>query len=251
MKRVPVWLGLRQSDLALSRETTPLRSWLRTEPRASARGFATAPKRAVVALIALAAFAGGLSAADGRLFYSREFPGSKPDYIQVTVTKAGEAEYREAVDDDLPVKFTLDAANTQELYDLAGKLEFFRHPIESAAKVAFMGTKTFRLENGGEKTEVKYNYTENKDAQALQEWFERMAESAQHRIELERTVKYDRLGVVNALILLESALERDRVVAPEQFLPLLDRIVANENFMHTARARASEIADGIRAMKRP
>jgi hypothetical protein len=196
-------------------------------------------------------FAIAACAADGRLFYSREFPGSTPAYIQVTLTKAGDAEYREAVDDDLPVKFKLDSASAQEVYGLAEKLDFFKHPLESPLKVAFMGTKTFRLENGAGKTEVKFNYTENKDAQALQDWFERMAESAQLRMELERTAKYDRLGVVNALTLLESALERDRVVAPEQFLPLLDRIVANENYMHTARARASEIAEGIRAMKPP
>jgi hypothetical protein len=208
-------------------------------------------KRLPISLLALAAAACGLGAADGRLFYSREFPGSTPAYIQVTLTKDGDAEYREAVDDDLPVKFKLDSATAQEIYGLAEKLEFFKHPIESPLKVAFMGTKTFRLESGAGKTEVKFNYTENKDAQALQDWFERMAESSQHRVELERTAKYDRLGVVNALTLLESALERDRVVAPEQFLPLLDRIVANENYMHTARARASEIAEGIRAMKQP
>jgi len=208
-------------------------------------------KRLPISLATLAAFAGSLGASDGRLFYSREFPGSKPAYIQVTLTKAGEAEYREAVDDDLPVKFTLDAASVKEVYGLAEKLEFFKHPLESPLKVAFMGTKTFRFENGGGKTEVKFNYTEDKDAQALQDWFERMAESAQHRIELERTVKYDRLGVVHALLLLESAIERDRVVALEQFLPLLDRVVANENYMHTARVRASEIAEGIRAMKPP
>jgi hypothetical protein len=191
----------------------------------------------------------GLFAADGRLFYSREFPGSTPAYIQVTLTKAGDTEYREAVDDELPIKFKLDSVSVQEVFGLAEKLEYFKRPLESPARVAFMGNKTFRLENGDQKSEVKFNYTESKDAQALQDWFERMAESAEHRIELERTAKYDRLGVVNALTLLESALERDRVVAPEQFLALLDRIVANENFMHTARARASEIAEGIRAMK--
>jgi hypothetical protein len=207
-------------------------------------------KRLPILLVAIAAWACGSLAADGRLFYSREFPGSVPAYIQVTLTKAGDAEYREAEDDELPVKFKLDSASVQEIYGLADKLDCFQHPLEAPVKVAFMGTKTFRLENGDRKTEVKFNYSESKDAQALQDWFERMAESAEHRIELERTAKYDRLGVVKALTLLEDALERDRVVAPEQFLPLLDRIVANENYMHTARARASEIAEGIRAMKK-
>jgi len=193
--------------------------------------------------------AAALIAGDARLFYSREFPGSTPAYFSVTLAKSGDTEYREAVDDDQPLKFKLDSNSITEIWGLAEKLGFFKHPIESPAKVAFMGTKTFRLENGDEKSEVKFNYSDIKEAQDLQDWFERMAESAQHRIELERTSKYDRLGVVNALILLESALERDRIVAPEQFLPLLDRISNNENFMHAARARASEIAEGIRAMQ--
>lgn len=76
-----------------------------------------------------------------------------------------------------------------------------------------------------------------------------MAESAQHRIDVERAAKYDRLGVVKALTLLESALERKRLVGMDQFLPILDRIAKNENYMHTARAQASEIAEAIRNPK--
>jgi hypothetical protein len=81
------------------------------------------------------------------------------------------------------------------------------------------------------------------------EWFERMGESAQHRIELERTAKYDRLGVLKALLLLQSAMDRKRLVGVEQYLPMLDRIANNEGYMHTARARAAEIAEAIRHPK--
>ena len=112
-----------------------------------------------------------------------------------------------------------------------------------------MGTKTFRYEDGARKSEVKFNYSEDPQARELVDWFERMAESAQHRIELERAAKYDRLGVVKALLLLESAMDRKRLVGLDQFLPMLDRIVKNESYMHTARARAAEIAEAIRNPK--
>jgi hypothetical protein len=52
---------------------------------------------------------------------------------------------------------------------------------------------------------------------------------------------------VKALDLLASAVERKRVVGLEQYLPTLDRIIKNDSYMHTARARASEIAEFIRA----
>ena len=46
-----------------------------------------------------------------------------------------------------------------------------------------MGTKTFRLEKGAEKTEVQFNYSEDPNAKSLWDWCERMTESAQHRID--------------------------------------------------------------------
>lgn len=191
--------------------------------------------------------ASALWAGDGpRLFYSRAFPGSAPAYLQVTLEKNGDAEYAEATDDDQPVKFHVNEGDTKEMFSLAEKLDYFKHPLEAPVKVAFMGTKTFRYENAAQKSEVKFNYADDPSARALQDWCERMAESAQHRIDLERAVKYDRLGVVKALLLLESAMERKRLVALEQYLPMLDRVANNENFMHTARARAAEIAEAIR-----
>ncbi len=198
--------------------------------------------------IATFLLAGCLFAGDEpKLFYSREFPGSTPAYLQVTVLKSGDADYREAKDDELPLKFKLTSTEVQEVFGLADKLEHFKHPLEAPVKVAFMGTKTFGWEAGSDKSEVKFNYSADPNAQALQDWFERMAESAEHRIDLERAAKYDHLGVFKALMLLGSAMDRGRLVAPEQFLPILDRVAKNENYMHTARARAAEIAEAIRA----
>jgi hypothetical protein len=195
-------------------------------------------------------FANVLLAGDGpRLFYSRSFPGSVPPYFQVTLEQNGDVEYREAPDEDNPLKFHLAEADTREVLGLAEKLDYFKHPLESTLKVAFMGMKTFRYENGDGKSEVKFNFSEDPAARELVDWFERMAESALHRIELERTAKYDRLGVLKALLLLESAMDRKRLVGLDQYLPMLDRIAKNENYMHTARARAAEIAEAIRNPK--
>ena len=193
-------------------------------------------------------FAGSLVAQDAqRFFYSKSFPGSVPAYVQVTLEKNGEAVYKESPDDELPLTFKLTDAETAEVFRLVEKLDGFKHPIESGLKVAFMGTKTFRLENGAGKREVQFNYSEDPNAGLLWDWCERMTESAEHRIALERAAKYDKLGVVKALNLLGSAVERKRVVGLEQYLPVLDRIVKNESYMHTARARAAEIAELIRA----
>jgi hypothetical protein len=201
-------------------------------------------------LVAGALLAGALFAADEpRLVYSKAFPGSTPAFAMITLEKNGASDYREAADDDQPLKFKLADADVQAVFGLAEKLDYFKHPLESPIKVAFMGTKTFRYENGAVKSEVKYNFSEDPSAQALQDWFERMCESAQYRIELERAARYDRLGVVHALTLLGSALDRKRLVALDQYLPMLDRISNNESYMHTARVQASEISETIRGGK--
>jgi hypothetical protein len=196
----------------------------------------------LILLFASVAFAG-----DGpRLFYSRTFPGSAPAYFDIALESNGDTVYREAVDDELPSKFHLSEADTKEVFGLADKLDHFKHPLESPLKVAFMGNKVFRYEQGTEKTEVKFNYSEDVNAQALMDWFEKMAESAQQRDNLERAAKYDHLGVMHAMDLLASAYERKRLVAVEQFLPILDRVAKNETYMHQARALAAELAEAIR-----
>jgi hypothetical protein len=194
--------------------------------------------------------AGVLAAAGGpRVFYSKSFPGSAPPYTQITLDQDGNVEYREAPDDDQPLTFKLQPSDVKEVFDLVAKLDYFQHPLESPAKVAFMGTKTFRYEGGEHNGEVKFNYSQDPNATALADWFDRMGESARRRIDLERAAKYDHLGVVKALTLLELDMNNKRAVGLEQFLPILDRIARNEVYMHTARERAAALADAIRKPK--
>ena len=191
-----------------------------------------------------------LFAADGpRLFYSKSFPGSTPAYVEITLDRGGNAVYKEAADDDQPLKFQIPESDANQIFGLAEKLGWFHHPLEAPVKVAFMGMKTFRCENGAEKSEVKFNFSLDPDAQALQDWFERIVETEQHVIYLEREAKYDKLGVNRALLLLQASYERKRLVAPQQLLPMLDRIAKNDTYMHMARERAAGIADAIRASK--
>jgi hypothetical protein len=189
----------------------------------------------------------GLAAAGGpRLEYSKSFPGSVPAFVAITLEKNGDGLYKEAPDDENPLKFKLTEAEANEIFSLAEKLDYFKHPLESPIKVAFMGMKTFRWENGDQKSEVKFNFSEDGNARAIADWFERIIESEGHYVSLERAAKYDKLGVLKALLQLESSMDRKRIVATSQYLPLLDRIVKNETYMHAARSRAAGIAEAIR-----
>jgi hypothetical protein len=194
-------------------------------------------------------FGGALGAAEPSLYFSKVFPGSTPDFVSVTVEKSGAAEYKEAADDERPLKLQLAAAEAAEMFALADKLDHFKRPLESALPVAKMGMKTFRFEAGAEKTEASFNFSEDLDARALLDLFERVSETGQNYWMLERAVKYDKLGVNQALLQFTIARERKRIVSAQVFLPLLDRVAKNDSYMNMARSRASTLAETIRAEK--
>jgi len=191
-----------------------------------------------------------LAAADApRIFYSKSFPGSKPEYLEIRLDRTGRAEYREAPDEEDPLVFQLQEAEVNEIFALAEKLDYFRRPLEAGLKVANMGMKTFRYE-GEPKGEAKFNFSQDLDARALQDWFEKMTESEQHRINLEKTVRFDKLGVNRALLLLQVSWERKRLVGVEQYLPFLDRVMKNDSYLNMDRERAAALAAAFRGEKK-
>ena len=205
-------------------------------------------KTRIATLLVLSAV---VALAEPRLFYSKFFKGSTPEFVAITLQRDGQVTYQEAQQDDNPIKVQLTPADTQEIFGLADKLDRFQRPIESGLKVANMGTKTFRFEDGSDKHEIQFNYSQDATAQALLDWFERITESERHFIELDRTVHYDKLGVNDVLLQLQITYEHKRLVAPDQFLPLLDRVAKNVSFLHISRERAAAIAESIRKPPAP
>ncbi|HEY3836778.1 MAG TPA: hypothetical protein VGL72_09410 [Bryobacteraceae bacterium] len=202
-----------------------------------------------MAILALCAAAALAEDPLPKVVFTKSFPGSVPAWYSITVDQSGAAEYREDPKDENPVRFHMGEADTAQIFSLADKLDHFKRKLEAGLKVARMGDKTLHWEKGADSSETTFNFTEDLDGRTITDWFERISETERHLIDLERVVKYDKLGVNEALLQLEITLDRKRLIAPEQFLPMLDRVVKNESFMHLARQRAAEIASQIRNPK--
>ncbi len=190
-----------------------------------------------------------LSAADApSLFYSREFAGVEPPYVEVTLERSGAAVYRETPDDpdENSVEFQLGSQETERIFSLAEKLDHLSRPLESGLKVANMGQKTLRWESDQETNEQVFNYSKIPAAQELAGIFSGITESVHHMQTLERAIRYDRLGVNDALLDIQVALDRNRLSGAEMLLTRLDEVSANERFVNIARKRAAEIAEIIR-----
>jgi len=197
-------------------------------------------------LLSLAAAGLAFGADVPRVSYTKIFPGSDPAYVAVTVGRDGAVTYREAKDEE-PETFKLEPDALQAIFDLAEKLDHFKRPLESGLKVAKTGDKTFRWENGAESSEARFNYSLDENARTLQDWFERISESERAMLNLRRAIRFDKLGVNDAVLRVDTAWSQKRLVGREQFLPLLDRIAQNEVFINLARERAARLADALRA----
>jgi len=182
--------------------------------------------------------------------FTKVFPGSKPEYVEIALRADGDAVYKEAVDDERPQKFQLMEVESKTVFLLAGKLDHFQRKLESDLPVARMGDKTLSWAGEGKKHEVKFNYSTDLDAQTMQDWFERMSESVNLLFDLERTAKFEPLGVNQSLLRLESAYDRKRLVGFEMYYPLLNRVMKNDKYLNMARERAARMLENLQASRK-
>jgi hypothetical protein len=184
-----------------------------------------------------------------RVIYTKSFPGSTPPYMQISVGQDSSVIYNETTDKDNAETFQLEPAVTASVFDYAEKLGHFAMPLESGLKVANMGAKTLRWENGAETSEAKFNYSQDEDAQKLVDIFESISTSDRFYSQLKRAIRYDKLGVNDALLQIHILYNQKKLMATAQFLPLFDRIAKDETFLHIARERAATLAEFIRSPK--
>jgi len=97
---------------------------------------------------------------------------------------------------------------------------------------------------------VKFNYTLNSKASQLLQIFDGLAREQDEITVLARRMKYDRLGVNDALLQIDDDIRHQVLVQPERFLPLLEQIAGDERFLDIARKRARALADYIRSSAR-
>ena len=172
------------------------------------------------------------------LTFTKSFPGSVPDYWRVALQENGDAEYFVTADDTKPVKFKVSEELVKQAFDLSEKLNHFKESLESKRKVAFVGKKTMVWENGSERGEVSFNYSERSDAMELAGLFERISNTQQASIELQRLMRFDKLGLMKYLLQTEIALDHKDLADPVNLVPVLEQISVGKSFMDIARQRS-------------
>jgi len=184
------------------------------------------------------------------LTYRRVFKSSAPEFIEIVVREDFDTatyEIRQLDEDPGASPFEVSASLRAKMFELAAQLHHFdRQDLDVHRKIANLGEKTFRWERGPEIHETKFNYTLNTDANQLLQIFEGLARQQEHLILISRRMKYDRLGINDALLQFETDFNHRLLPEPQRALPVLDQIASDSHFVEIARQRARSLAERIR-----
>jgi hypothetical protein len=190
------------------------------------------------------------SPAGAKLTFRRVFKSSTPEFIEIVVREDSDKatyEIRQLDEDPGASPFEVGAGLRAKMFDLAARLNHFQgQDLDVHRKIANLGEKTFRWESGSEVHETKFNYTLNSAAAQLLQYFEGLARQQEHVELISRRMRYDRLGINDALLQFESDLNRNLLPEPKRVLPLLDQIADDSRFVDIARQRARSLAERIR-----
>ncbi len=211
-------------------------------------------RSAVFFSLALCLWAAAMSAAaapaGGVFTYRRVFKSSSPEFIEIKIPENpanASYEIRQLDEDAGATPFEVGAGLRAKIFELAGQLNHFKGlDLDVHRRIANLGEKTFRWEAPGESHEVKFNYTLNTQATQLLQICEGLARQQELIDLLTRRMKYDRLGVNDALLQFENDMIKRVLPEPQRALPLLDQIAGDSRFVEIARQRARALAERVR-----
>jgi hypothetical protein len=202
-------------------------------------------------LLAVTAVAFPASPSDGpTVTFRKIFKSSYPEFVEIKVTQRGTGTFdiRQLDDEASPAPFEVGTPLAQRIFDLTAKLRNFQGlDLDVHRRIANLGEKTFRYEKAGEAHEVKFNYTLDDSATQLLNIFEGLTRQESDLSNLERAMRYDRLGVNDAVRQVEVDYNQKLLPEPERLLPPLDRVASDSAFVDIARQRARTLAARIRA----
>ena len=182
--------------------------------------------------------------------YRKIFKSSYPEFAEIKLNQSGHGTFdiRQLDEEPNPQPFEVNAALAERIFGLAAKLHNFQGvDLDIHRRIANLGEKSFRYDKGSETHEVKFNYTLDDSASQLMAIFEGLARQATDLSDLERTMRYDRLGVNDVLQQIEQDYNNKLFPEPERLLGALDQVAADSKFIDIARQRARNLAAKIRA----
>jgi hypothetical protein len=137
---------------------------------------------------------------------------------------------------DRDIQLGVDFAGS--VFAAAERHQWFNESCESHLKVAFQGEKTLSYSGPGGKGSCTFNYSKDKEIQALGDSFVAVAETIFDGARLELLLQHDRLGLDAEIQYLAAAVSEGRAKQLCAIRPILDRLAQDPSVLERVRKRA-------------
>jgi hypothetical protein len=171
--------------------------------------------------------------------------------IQLDSNAQGTVKFKRRGAETVLDSIQLSAAARQKFLMLLAATNYLEHPetFESGKKIADLGAKHLTVETSSGKREGTFNYSMRKDVTDLSNFFEGLLNQETLSFDITNAMQFERLSIPKRLEQLQNELKGNRISDPENLVPLLDKIQANQQIMNYARAEAGKIKQEIQTKK--
>jgi hypothetical protein len=143
-------------------------------------------------------------------------------------------------------QFSISAGTRSRIFSLARDLRYFSIACASKAKnIADTGTKMLSYKGSDGSGSCTYNYTENKQVQALADIFEGIAETMDQGRRLDFLHRFDRLGLDDAIAFLAQEVAAGHALEVGTIEPSLRSIATDDAVMQRVRTKAAALLASI------
>jgi len=193
--------------------------------------------------------------------FAFERPGLPVPSFTLTVSEDGHGSYKGrqvasvtssatalTAADEFDRKFPVTAETVKKIFGLAERLHRFNVSCASKAKnIADTGKKTLTYSGPEGASSCTYNFSENKDVEALTDVFQGIAETLDQGRSLEHLHRYDRLGLDAALDFLTKEVAAGHALEVGAIATPLRSIAADADVMQRVRTRANALLERVPA----
>jgi hypothetical protein len=201
------------------------------------------------AALALAAHGQTGPAPDATFVVDFTNPGVSPSHWILTLHPDGSGHYRaergnppnpsEGMDvpnEDRDIRLSADYA--EHVFKTAKDHKWFNEKCESRLKVAFQGWKKFSYTGPDGQGSCTFNYSQDREIQALGDSLMGVAETLREGARLEMLLQHDRLGLDREMEYISDGAKDGRIVQIGAIREILERLAGDDEVLERVRKRA-------------
>ncbi|MFP5207836.1 MAG: hypothetical protein ACLGRW_00950 [Acidobacteriota bacterium] len=132
-------------------------------------------------------------------------------------------------------------AYAQHVFQVAERHHFFNQQCESHLNVAFQGWKTFSYSGPDGKGSCKFNYSKDREIQALENSLEAVVQTLLEGARLEMLLEHDRLGLDREMRYLTNAVKEGRAQQIGAIRSILERLANDPEVLDRVRKGATDL----------